>query len=281
VTVALTGDGGDEVFGGYNRYVDGRWLLGPASRLPRRIRRLLAAGTGVVGDDSADARSFRGRMGKIRRVLAEESAGGMYRSLHSAWLDPLAVVPGGVDAPGPYTDVVGGASPSDLVARMQLADQMVYLPDDLLHKVDRASMAVSLEARVPLLDHRVVEFAWRLPRHHLIRGRTGKWILRQVLDRYVPRRLIERPKMGFSVPLDRWLRGPLRGWGADLLWSDRLDDLEWLDARAVRRAWEDFQTGRGNRALAMWAVLVFLDWHNHWVADRPTLTSLGPAAKLG
>jgi asparagine synthase (glutamine-hydrolysing) len=134
---------------------------------------------------------------------------------------------------------------------------------------------------VPLLDHRVVEFAWGQPRDRHVRGRTGKWILREVLYRYVPRKIIERPKMGFSVPLDQWLRGPLRIWAEDLLSSSQLDDLECLDAAAVRGAWEDFQAGRGHRALAMWAILVFLDWHQHWITNRRAFSGSAPSVTLG
>jgi asparagine synthase (glutamine-hydrolysing) len=149
---------------------------------------------------------------------------------------------------------------------MMLADQTVYLPDDLLAKLDRASMAVSLEVRAPLLDHRVVELSWRLPRALKLRGGVGKWILRQVLYRRVPRPIVERPKMGFSVPIDRWLRGPLREWAGDLLASDRLLRGGLLDPDPIARGWRDVQEGRRPAGSAVWAVLMFEAWRARWAA---------------
>jgi asparagine synthase (glutamine-hydrolysing) len=148
---------------------------------------------------------------------------------------------------------------------MILTDQATYLADDLLAKVDRASMAVSLEVRVPLLDHRVVELGWRLPRGLKIRDGQGKWVLRQVLHRYVPRELVDRPKMGFSVPIADWLRGPLRPWAEDLLLSDRPgDDL--LNWSHVRRAWSALLRGHSATAIGLWAVLVLQQWRERWSA---------------
>jgi asparagine synthase (glutamine-hydrolysing) len=147
---------------------------------------------------------------------------------------------------------------------MMLADQSTYLPDDLLAKVDRASMAVSLEVRAPLLDHRVVEFSWRLPRALKVRGTLGKWILRQVLYRKVPQAMVDRPKMGFSVPIDRWLRGPLRPWAESLLpdATEGGDDL--LNGAAVHRAWRDLQEGRRAVGAGLWAVVMFQAWRARW-----------------
>jgi asparagine synthase (glutamine-hydrolysing) len=142
-----------------------------------------------------------------------------------------------------------------------LADQTTYLPDDLLAKVDRASMAVSLEVRAPLLDHRVAEFSWRLPLSLKLRGSVGKWVLRQVLYRRVPREIVDRPKMGFSVPIDRWLRGPLRCWAESLL-PPVADSL--LDGAAVRRAWDDLQTGRRRTGESVWAVVMLQAWRSRW-----------------
>lgn len=154
--------------------------------------------------------------------------------------------------------------PYTLLARMMLADQRSYLPDDLLAKVDRVSMAVSLEARAPILDHRVAEFAWTLPDSMRIRGDQTKWILRQVLYRKVPQALVDRPKMGFSVPISAWLRGPLRSWGNDLLGSAGLGAVDLLDAGRCREAWSRLQAGEEHRSLALWSLLVFLDWHGRW-----------------
>jgi asparagine synthase (glutamine-hydrolysing) len=148
---------------------------------------------------------------------------------------------------------------------MMLADQRVYLADDLLAKVDRASMAVSLEIRVPILDHRVVEFSWRLPRSLKIRDGQGKWLLRQVLYRHVPRELVDRPKVGFSVPIDRWLRGPLRPWAEDLLVPCDLERNGALCAKPILSAWQKYKTGRSRGGLGLWAILMFQAWRQRWL----------------
>jgi asparagine synthase (glutamine-hydrolysing) len=163
--------------------------------------------------------------------------------------------------------IMDGASPAHVLDRMMLADQLMYLPDDLLAKVDRASMAVSLEVRAPLLDHQVVEFSWRLPQSLKVCGATGKCILRQVLYRRVPKHLVERPKMGFSVPIDDWLRGPLRDWARDLLFSN--DASNWFDAMAVARAWRDLCDGRPRAGTAVWAAVMLQAWRARWSSATP------------
>jgi asparagine synthase (glutamine-hydrolysing) len=182
----------------------------------------------------------------------------------SAWDQPQSLVPGAEELPDELDRIVGGNSPAELEERMMLADQRGYLADDLLAKVDRASMAVSLEARVPLLDHRLVEFAWRLPLRHKIRNGEGKWILRQVLYRRVPKALVDRPKMGFTVPILDWLRGPLRDWGEELLQPAALSEGGLLDPCPIRAAWGDVQAGRTPNAVALWAVLMFQAWRQRW-----------------
>jgi asparagine synthase (glutamine-hydrolysing) len=159
--------------------------------------------------------------------------------------------------------MLDGEQPAALLDRMMLADQTHYLPDDLLAKLDRASMAVSLEVRAPLLDHRVVEFAWRLPRSLKLRHGVGKWALRQVLYRRVPKPLVDRPKMGFSVPIDRWLRGPLRHWARPLVSREALA-ASGLDADPIERAWSDLEAGRRRSGAALWAVLMFQAWRERW-----------------
>jgi asparagine synthase (glutamine-hydrolysing) len=153
---------------------------------------------------------------------------------------------------------------------MMLLDLLGYLPDDILVKVDRASMGVSLEARAPFLDHRVVELAWRLPLRQKVRGGEGKWILRRILDRHVPRSLLERPKQGFAVPIDSWLRGPLRGWAEDSLSADRLRRDGYLDPGPVQAALRDHLSGRRNRQHELWAVLAFQSWLDAQAGGRPS-----------
>src|SRR6185295_4666200 len=191
-------------------------------RVPRGVRAWLAAGAGRLSSESLNRLGPRlgERIHKMSDLMTADSVGDMYTSLLSAWKQPERVLMGAPAGPAPdgaTSSMFGEGDPASLLDRMMLADQATYLPDDLLAKMDRASMAVSLEVRAPLLDHRIVEFSWRLPRSLKLRGSTGKWILRQVLYRRVPRSIVDRPKRGFSVPIDRWLRGPLRPWAADLL----------------------------------------------------------------
>jgi asparagine synthase (glutamine-hydrolysing) len=290
VTVALTGDGGDELFTGYNRYLQGEATIRRAARLPAPLRRAGAAALRAVPVAAWDgaarllapalpplrrARLAGDRAHKLAALLDHGSEAEMYRALLSQWDDPELLVPGAAEAPEPGEAVLRGRRDLAPMERMMLADQLGYLPDDLLAKVDRASMAVGLEARVPLLDHRVVELAWRLPRAMRVRGGRGKWLLRRVLHRHVPPALVERPKVGFSVPVDAWLRGPLRGWASGLLSPSALRRAGLLDPRPVELAWRAFLAGRGRGALALWAVVVFQAWHACWIEERPA-----PAAPL-
>jgi asparagine synthase (glutamine-hydrolysing) len=279
VTVALTGDGGDELFGGYNRYTVGTRILPDAASLPGGVRRLLGWGAGAVPPDVWD-RIARGvgavipgvgdirlpgaKMAKLSRLLAGNDVGAMYQTLVSVWDAPSRFVTGGVERPGEFERLMACESASRLLDRMMLTDQRTYLADDLLAKVDRASMAVSLEARVPLLDHRVVEFSWRVPSGWKIRDGQGKWLLRQVLYRHVPQALVDRPKVGFSVPIESWLRGPLKEWASDLIADGRGKTL--LQLGAVREAWDGFQSGRTGDGLGMWAILQYRAWEDTWLA---------------
>ena len=281
VTVALSGDGGDEVFGGYNRYRYGQRLFGRLLRVPRSARRVAAAGIRRVPVHSW-ARATRAlgsmvpamrhgglaadRLHKVGCLLHANSAADMYRSLMSAWQSPEQLVVGGREPEGSLAQISRDTELPTLIDRILLADQLTYLPDDQLAKVDRVSMAVSLEARVPLLDHRVVEFSWRLPASMKVRDGQGKWLLRQVLYRLVPRGLIERPKQGFSVPLADWLRGPLRSWAEDLLSVEALEREGVLRAAPIRQGWAALLGGNGGLAEALWGILLFQQWRQRWLS---------------
>lgn len=268
ITVALSGDGGDELFGGYNRYVFTQRWWGILHRIPLSIKRIVARSiTGIAPEvwnrvsGILPYANVGDKLHKGAMAMACSSAEELYYNLTSHWEDPLIVV----DRDGVKTEflsVVDAAALRGLsaVERMMAMDLMNYLPDDILCKVDRASMGISLETRVPMLDHRVVEFALGLPLTMKIRDGQGKWILRQVLYRYVPRELIERPKMGFAVPIDSWLRGPLREWAEDLLDASRLRQDGYFKPEPIRKKWQEHLSGRHNWQQQLWNVLMFQAW---------------------
>jgi asparagine synthase (glutamine-hydrolysing) len=282
VTVTLSGDAGDELFGGYNRYFWGPRIWNKLAWMPYATRHALGAlitAMPVGGWDALGAPfnallpGAKGvaRVGDKAHKLAARLRGvrtmdDLYRSLVSEWQDPASVVlgKGGMSVTEP-TSALDDALPqlgvSNAQLRMMYRDSLTYLPDDILCKVDRAAMANSLETRLPYLDHRVAEFAWRLPLTMKIRGDVGKWVLRQLLYKYVPRKMIERPKMGFGIPVGEWLRGPLSGWAEDLLayGRDSLPDL--LCSRTIARTWHEHIMGHRDHTLSLWAVFMFLAWH--------------------
>ena len=287
VTVVLSGDGGDELFAGYNRYVlapvawrRAKWLPSP---FRRRVADLLAGGGSAESSwllgkmaslgsqvGSADARR------KLARVLTSRTFSETYLRLTSWWTEPSILegscAPPPRDWPAQFTD--------DLPS-MLLADQINYLPDDNLAKVDRASMATSLETRLPLLDHRLVEFTWRLPAELKLRGKTTKWLLRAILDRYVPRSLIERPKMGFSVPIDSWLRDPLRDWASDMLQSSPFHGMFPVRPAVIRGLWDDYLAGRGPAAPEIWSLVMLSAWAGSvGSTTTPSELPLPPAAAI-
>ena len=275
VTVALSGDGGDECFGGYTRY----HCIDRMAKLTGTMPGLLLRGAGAAQQSlSVEAwdtmlsplpRRLRpthigDKIHKGAALLALRDADAMYHSVVAQWRDPGRVMPGLADAGQPPEHSGLATDLPDQVARLRYFDMMQYLPDDILTKVDRASMAVSLEARVPLLDHRVVEYSWRLPRASLGNAAQGKRILRQVLKRHVPAALFERPKQGFGIPLGQWIRGPLSEWAAELLSEQALKVSGLFDVAYVRQRFHEHQAGRRNWQYALWTVLMFQAWHRRW-----------------
>jgi len=269
VTVALSGDGGDELFGGYDRY---RWARRVAA-IPSGLRHAAGAALRALPAETWSAllapiapllpgelRGGDGRADRLRKLQAvlAGSDDAVYRQMVSFWPD---------DA-GPVLDVVEPASAfseappalPDFEARMMLLDLRTYLPDDILTKVDRAAMAASLETRVPLLDHRIVEFALRLPLRQKMRDGQGKWLLRRVLERHVPACLMDRPKKGFGIPIHTWLRGSLRDWAEELLSEQRLRRTGLIDPQPVRRLWQEHLDGRSDWGYRLWPVLMFQAW---------------------
>lgn len=267
VTVSLSGDAGDELFCGYTRYQMTAGLWGKVSRLPRPLRQLAAGLITAVPPavwDKLGGVLPMSRVGdklhKGAALLGSRNVADLYRGMVSHWPDPASVVLGATE---PAT-LLAGEAPAlhglGDVERMMALDMLSYLPDDILAKVDRAAMGVSLETRVPMLDHRVVEFAWSLPLAYKMRGGVTKWPLRQVLYRHVPRELIERPKMGFAVPIDRWLRGPLRDWAEDLLDETRLRREGYFHPASIRQKWVEHLSGARNWQNHLWDVLMFQAW---------------------
>ncbi|MGB7280601.1 MAG: asparagine synthase (glutamine-hydrolyzing) [Pseudolabrys sp.] len=274
VTVALSGDGGDELFGGYYRYQLSTGFWRSLSLLPRPLRRAIAATLTAVPADrwsqvlsalpaGMQPRQVGDKLHKLATVLCADDDSALYRRLVTHW-EPAQIVPGAAEPKGLLWDAQLEREFPGLLERMQFLDLVTYLPDDILTKVDRASMAVALEARVPLLDHRVVEFAWRIPRQTLMRNGVSKWPLRQVLYRHVPHELIERPKTGFSIPLGEWLRGPLREWAETLLSEKRLRDGGLLSLQDVRRTWAEHLSGKHNWQYLLWDALMLEAWRERW-----------------
>lgn len=271
VTVSLSGDGGDELFAGYDRYFHAfeiwrkiSWLPAPARRSVGRALQhwpLLCLWPAAAALSLAAGRRLSpDRLRKLGDLLGSTSQLDLYRGILGHWRDPAAIVQG-ARVPDYFLGNIGNWDVSpESIESMCFADLNTYLPDDILTKVDRASMAVSLEARVPLLDHRVVELAWRLPLNMKVRDGQSKWLLRQVLYKYVPRELIERPKMGFGVPIDTWLRGPLRDWAEALLSETRLKREGFLDPAPIRLKWQEHLSGKRRWHFPLWNVLMFQAW---------------------
>lgn len=272
VTVSLSGDGGDELFGGYWRYLRSRAVWDHVQRVPSVVRALGARSLGllplrplrrtlapILGGQPAQRLVLRARA--LRNALAAHDVMQYYRGQISLWQDPARVlVDGALEPPSVLTTDTRLLGDREPIERMMYLDTLSYLPDDILVKVDRAAMSVSLETRVPLLDHRLVAFAWTLPPSMKVRDGQGKWLLRQVLARHVPTRLIDRPKMGFAVPVGQWVRGPLRDWAEDLLDSSRVRTDGVFRPEVIADLWRDHVTGVSDWRYQLWAVLVLQAW---------------------
>lgn len=274
VTVALSGDAGDELFCGYSRYIQAQNLWNKFEHLPRVVRTLGAAGIRALPaagwnallapirlalPASLQQANVGDKLHKGAALLSARLLDELYLEFVTNW-EPDGLVIGGHE---PLTHLRGKPlrlQGLDGVQRMMALDAVTYLPDEILVKVDRAAMGVSLEARAPFLDHRVVELAWRLPQHMKLRDGVGKWVLRQVLYRHVPRELVERPKMGFGVPIDTWLRGPLRDWCESLLDEARLRREGFFNPEPIRKKWAEHLSGKRNWQYHLWDVLMFQAW---------------------
>ncbi len=275
VTVSLSGDGGDELFGGYAAYLSNLRFWRRYGRLPLGVRRLMAAAARALSPEAWDGvfarlapllseagrRPCAGlRLHRLAAALEQDSEEAIYCSLISHWQPPMTPLTGIEEPPTAFRDPERRAALPGFAERMMYLDLLSYLPDDILVKVDRASMAVSLEARCPLLDYRVAELAWRLPLGMKIRHGQGKWILRQLLYHYVPRELVERPKAGFALPVGIWIRGPLREWAEELIRPARLKSEGLLDPAPIRAVWDQHLRGECDWAGLLWPVLIFQAW---------------------
>ncbi len=275
VTVSLSGDGGDELFGGYNRYFWAQNIWRRMGWLPQSVRAALAGVLTTLPPTAWNSAFKRfdcllparlryanpgDKLHKLADILAVRSPEEIYWGLVSHWAQPAQIVKDAIEPPTVLTDATRWADVPDLAHRMMYLDTVTYLPDDILTKVDRAAMGVSLETRMPLLDHRVLEFAWTLPLAMKVRNGQSKWLLRQVLYRHVPKELIERPKMGFGIPLDVWLRGPLRDWAETLLNPGRLEAEGFFHAAPIQQKWREHVAGQRNWSYHLWDVLMYQQW---------------------
>jgi asparagine synthase (glutamine-hydrolysing) len=272
VTVVLSGDAGDELLCGYNRYLWGQRVWSKVAWLPFELRRLMGHAVQTVPASAWDALA-QGKISRLgdkahkmaHRLKSVRSPEDLYVSLVSEWDEPERIVKNWncSDSLHPLSTAQSAefkGMVQDEREFMMAMDTLSYLPDDILCKVDRAAMAVSLETRIPFLDHRVVEFAWNLPMGLKIKNGQGKWILRQILDQYVPKALIERPKAGFGIPLGAWLRGPLRAWAQNLIDPQRIEAEGYFYSTPITKIWQEHLSGQRDWAGRLWTILMFQAW---------------------
>jgi asparagine synthase (glutamine-hydrolysing) len=274
VTVALTGDAGDELFGGYNRYSLGSHLWKRFNFLPFKIRQMLGASLEKIPPQKLDQflkvlpwfigiNLLGDKVHKFSRAMQHsQSLDEMYRSLTMDDSFFKGSLIGNKNLPSLINRYPEISQLTDPEHRMMAWDSLSYLTDDILCKVDRASMSVGLETRVPMLDYRLVEFAWKLPLNMKIRNGQSKWILKELLYRHVPKKIIDRPKAGFSIPLDQWLRGPLRDWAEDLLDAQKLKSHQHIDSTLVASGWKQHLSGSKDWSKSLWNILMFLSWQD-------------------
>ncbi len=273
VTVALSGDGGDEMLGGYNRHITAPYLWSRMKMMPAPLRRIMAAGVTSLAPATWDkivpflpAPGIR--IHKAAEAFHLGSPEALYMHLLSLWKNPAALIRGGIEPLIPLTDETLHAEGLSFAENMMARDALSYLPNDILVKVDRASMAVGLEARAPLLDTRIFEYVWTLPETLKIKNGKGKWLLRQMLARHIPPEYFERPKQGFAMPTGLWLRGPLKDWAENLLDEKSLRADNLLNADLIAPLWQAHKSGSGNHAEKLWNVLMFQAWKERW---KPTI----------
>ena len=271
VKVSLTGDAGDELFCGYNRYFRNYSIWNKLKLIPKPLRHLGSKMLLTFSPEvlyklsnwlpiSLSYSNLIEKTNKLANILSLNTLDDLYLCLFSHWSNPAEIVFMDSEHPTLLNSPQIGLASLDIIQKMMALDTLTYLPDDILVKVDRAAMGVSLETRIPFLDHRVVEFIWGLPLSLKKRNNRSKWILREVLNRYIPKELVERPKMGFGVPIDSWLRGPLRDWAESLLDEARLRQEGFFNPDPIRKNWQEHLSGKRNWQYHLWDVLMFQDW---------------------
>jgi asparagine synthase (glutamine-hydrolysing) len=275
VKVALSGDGGDELFCGYNRYLMGKKFSNISRFMPLSLRKILALSIQLISPQKwnkvynflpglNEYVNFGDKIHKGASVLESETLYDYYYKLCSHWKNPNKVVVNCKEPKTLLTDLNYDLKNFNIQQQMMILDFITYLPDDILTKVDRAAMACSLETRVPFLDHKLIEYVWKIPHSLKFRNGKGKWILRQILEQYIPKNLIERPKMGFGVPIGIWLRGPLQDWAENLLSETRLKQEGFFNSKLIRDKWMEHLSGKKNWQYDLWDVLMFQAWKDEY-----------------